>query len=76
MATVDVDGIMSFIPVAAVIYGFASFFVISRRSGEWSRSQGMRRWRKMNLFIAFAIVSVVVWAAYLQYALDHWAPRS
>jgi hypothetical protein len=66
------ETIIQFVPIT-VIYVIASLIAISRRSGEQTRSEGFRRWRRMHLWIAGAIVAALI-LAYIEWSSPEPTP--
>jgi uncharacterized membrane protein YeaQ/YmgE (transglycosylase-associated protein family) len=65
---------MQFVPMAT-IYAIASLIALSRRGSEQTRSQGFRRWRRMNLWLVGAIVAAFVLAD-IDWSIPGGPPRT
>jgi uncharacterized membrane protein YhaH (DUF805 family) len=68
----DASLIIQFVPIT-VIYVIASLIAISRRGDEQTRSEGFRRWRRMHLWIAGAIVAAFIFA-YIEWSMPYPTP--
>jgi hypothetical protein len=66
------ETIIQFVPIT-VIYVIASLIAISRRGDEQTRSEGFRRWRRMHLWIAGAIVAAFI-LAYIEWSSPEPTP--
>jgi len=66
------ETLVQFVPMA-LIYAIASLIAISRRGDEQTRLQGFRRWRRMHLWIAGAIVAAFV-LAYIEWSSPEPTP--
>jgi hypothetical protein len=66
------ETIIAFMPMTT-IYAIASLIALWRRVGEQSRSQGFRRWRRMNLWLLGAIGAAFA-LAYVQWSAPGPSP--